>query len=182
MDSSRVLSYDNRLDFGSSCARRMRLKSEIPAVVYGKGRDILHIKVKSNEFNKKFGKFTNNTVLILRDGNVDKCVFIKNVDENLTKNFIYHIDFYEVDQYRGIERYVDIKFVGASIGVKEGGTLSVINTKIKVKSLPLELPEFIELNLSPIKRGDQVTFRDIILPNNVNLSEEDEDSVILLVK
>ena len=101
---SRVLSYENRLDFGSSCARRIRMKSEIPAVVYGMGRDVLHIKVKSSEFNKKFGKFTDNTVLILRDGNVDKCVFIKDVDENLTKKFIYHIDFYEVDQERDIER------------------------------------------------------------------------------
>ncbi|WP_420808980.1 50S ribosomal protein L25/general stress protein Ctc [Borrelia turcica] len=179
---SRVLSYENRLGFGSSCARRIRMKSEIPAVVYGMGRDVLHIKVKSNEFNKKFGKFTNNTVLILRDGNVDKCVFIKDVDENLTKKFIYHIDFYEVDQERDIERDVEIKFVGASIGVKEGGVLSVLKTKIKVKSLPLELPEFIEVDLSPVKRGDQITFRDVVLPDNVKLSEEDDNLVVLLVK
>ncbi|UGQ16433.1 50S ribosomal protein L25/general stress protein Ctc [Borrelia sp. RT5S] len=179
---SRVLSCERRLDFGSSCARRMRLKHEIPAIVYGEESDVLHIRVGSIEFNKKFSKFTDNTVLVLRDGNVDRCVFIKDVDENLTRNLIYHIDFYEVDRDRDIERDVEIRFIGASIGVKEGGVLSVIRRRIRVRSLPLELPEFIEVDLSPVKRGDQITFEDIVLPDNVKLAEEDGGLVVLFVK
>ncbi|AHH03797.1 LSU ribosomal protein L25P [Borrelia nietonii YOR] len=182
MDSSRILRYESRLDFGSLRARRIRSKSEIPAVVYGKESDVLHIKIKSNEFNNKFAKFTDNTVLILSDGKIEKCVFIKDVSENLTKGLIYHVDFYEVDKTKDIERDIEIKFVGASVGVKEGGTLSVLRTKIKVKSLPLDLPEFVEVDLTPVKKGDQITFKDIVLPDNVKLSEENGNSVILLVK
>ncbi|AAX17344.1 50S ribosomal protein L25/general stress protein Ctc [Borrelia hermsii] len=182
MDSSRILRYEGRLDFGSLRARRIRAESEIPAVVYGKESDVLHIKIKSSEFNNKFAKFTDNTVLILSDGKIEKCVFIKDVSENLTKRLIYHVDFYEVDKTKDIERDIAIKFVGASVGVKEGGTLSVLRTKIKVKSLPLNLPEFVEVDLTPVKKGDQVTFKDIVLPDNVKLSEENENSVVLLVK
>ncbi|AHE63093.1 50S ribosomal protein L25/general stress protein Ctc [Borrelia parkeri] len=182
MDSSRILKYESRLDFGSLCARRIRAKSEIPAVVYGKESDVLHIKIASNEFNKRFAKFTDNTVLILSDGNVERCVFIKDVSENITKGLIYHVDFYEVDKNRDVERDITIKFVGASIGVKEGGTLSVLRTKIKVKALPLDLPEFVEVDLTPVKKGHQITFKDIVLPENVKLAEEDENLSILLVK
>ncbi|AHH10982.1 50S ribosomal protein L25/general stress protein Ctc [Borrelia coriaceae] len=182
MDSSKILRYEDRLDFGSLCARRIRSQSEIPAVVYGKESDVLHIKIKSGEFNKKFAKFTDNTVLILSNGTVEKCVFIKDVSENLTKGFIYHVDFYEVDRTKDIERDIAIKFVGASVGVKEGGTLSVLRNKIKVKSLPLDLPESVEVDLTPVKQGDQVIFKDIVLPDGVRLSEEDENLAILFVK
>ncbi|APR65205.1 50S ribosomal protein L25/general stress protein Ctc [Borrelia anserina] len=182
MDSSKILGYEDRLGFGSLCARRIRAKSEIPAVVYGKESDVLHIKIKHNEFNEKFSKFTDNTVLVLSNGKVERCVFIKDVSENLTKRLIYHVDFYEVDRTKDVEKDIAIKFVGASIGVKEGGTLSVLRTKIKVKSLPLDLPEFIEIDLTPVKKGDKVTFKDIVLPNNVRLAERDENLAILLVK
>lgn len=183
LDSSRILRYEGRLDFGSSCARRIRSKSEIPAVVYGKEKDVLHIKVKGSEFNKKFAKFTDNTVLILSDEKVERCVFVKDVSENLTKKFIYHVDFYEIDRDKEIERDVSIKFVGASIGVKEeGGTLSVIRTKIKVRSLPLDLPEFVEVDLTPVKKGEQITFKDIVFSESVRLSEEDENLAILIVR
>ncbi|AWG43134.1 50S ribosomal protein L25 [Candidatus Borreliella tachyglossi] len=182
MESSKILSYEERLSFGSSCARRIRSRSEIPAVIYGKGSGVFHIKIKDSEFNKKFAKFTDNTVLILSDGQAERCVFIKDVSESLTKGFIYHVDFYEVDRDQDIERDIAIRFIGASIGVKEGGVLSVIRTKIRVRSLPLELPEFIEVDLTPIKKGDQVTLGDIVLPDNVQLSEEDESLVVLLVR
>ncbi|BCR22194.1 50S ribosomal protein L25/general stress protein Ctc [Borrelia sp. HM] len=183
MDSSRILRYEGRLDFGSLCARRIRAKFEIPAVVYGRGKDVLHIKVKENEFNKKFAKFTDNTVLILSDGKVEKCVFIKDVSENITKRLIYHVDFYEIDRDVEIERDVSIKFLGASIGVKEeGGTLDILKRKVKVRSLPLDLPEFVEVNLTPVKKGEQITYKDIILPHSVKLHEEDENLAVLVVK
>ncbi|ACH93714.1 MULTISPECIES: 50S ribosomal protein L25/general stress protein Ctc [Borrelia] len=182
MYSSRILKYEGRSKFGSSCARILRAKSEIPAVVYGKESDVLHIKINSNEFDKKFAKFTDNTVLLLNDGMVEKCVFIKDVSENLTKKFIYHIDFYEVDRTREIERDISIKFIGASVGVKEGGTLSVLRNTVKVKALPLNLPEFVEVDLTPVKKGDQITLKDIVLSDNVKLSETDENLAVLFVK
>ncbi|WP_024653268.1 50S ribosomal protein L25/general stress protein Ctc [Borrelia persica] len=182
MYSSRILRYESRSEFGSSCARILRAKAEIPAVVYGKGSDVLHIKIKSSDFDKNFAKFTDNTVLLLNDGTVEKCVFIKDVNENLTKRFIYHIDFYEVDRTQYIERDIEIKFVGASVGVKEGGTLSVLRTKVKVKALPLDLPEFVEVDLTPVKKGDQITLKDIVLSDNVKLSESDENLAVLFVK
>ncbi|WP_210380145.1 50S ribosomal protein L25, partial [Borreliella garinii] len=67
-----------------------------------------------------------------------------------------HIDFYEVDRHVELERYVPIKLTGASVGVKEGGILTVLKEQVKVKSLPLDLPEFIELDLTPVNKGDSV--------------------------
>ncbi|WKC79229.1 50S ribosomal protein L25/general stress protein Ctc [Borreliella turdi] len=182
MENSRILSCKCRSSFGSSSARRIRSKYEIPAVVYGQSNDVSHLKIKSSEFNKKFAKFTDNTVLILDDGNLERCVFIKDVAENIASNLIYHMDFYEVDRRVELERYIPIKLIGASVGVKEGGILTVLKEKVKVKSLPLDLPEFIELDLTPVKKGDSVLLKDLVLPSNVRLAESDENLEVVIIK
>ncbi len=182
VENSRVLSCQYRSSFGSSNARRIRAKSEIPAVVYGQGKDVSHLRIKSSEFNKKFAKFTDNTVLILDDGKLERCVFVKDVAENIASKLIYHIDFYEVDRNVELEKYVPIKLVGASIGVKEGGILTVLKEQVKVGSLPLDLPEFIELDLTPVNKGDSVLLKDLVLPSNVRLAENDENLEVVIIK
>ncbi|QUG72714.1 50S ribosomal protein L25/general stress protein Ctc [Borreliella afzelii] len=182
MENSRILSCKYRSSFGSSNARRIRAKCEIPVVVYGQGNDVLHLKIKSSEFNKKFAKFTDNTVLILDDGKVERCVFVKDVAENIASKLIYHIDFYEVDKRVELEKYIPIKLVGASIGVKEGGILTVLKEQVKVRSLPLDLPEFIELDLTPVNKGDSVLLKDLVLPSNVKLAESDDNLEVVIIK
>nr|WP_267507290.1 50S ribosomal protein L25/general stress protein Ctc [Borreliella bavariensis] len=183
MENSRILSCKYRTSFGSSNARRIRSKDEIPVVVYGQqGNDVLHLKIKSSEFNKKFAKFTDNTVLILDDGKLERCVFVKDVSENIASKLIYHIDFYEVDRRIELERYVPIKLIGASVGVKEGGILTVLKEQVRVKSLPLDLPEFIELDLTPVNKGDSVFLKDLVLPSNVRLAENDENLEVVTIK
>nr|WP_236843800.1 50S ribosomal protein L25/general stress protein Ctc [Borreliella burgdorferi] len=182
VENSRVLSCQYRSSFGSSNARRIRAKSEIPAVVYGQGNDVSHLRIKSSEFNKKFAKFTDNTVLILDDGKLERCVFVKDVAENIASKLIYHIDFYEVDRNVELEKYVPIKLIGASIGVKEGGILTVLKEQVKVRSLPLDLPEFIELDLTPVNKGDSVLIKDLVLPSNVRLAENDENLEVVIIK
>ncbi|MCD2332293.1 50S ribosomal protein L25/general stress protein Ctc [Borreliella americana] len=182
MENSRILSCQYRSSFGSSNARRIRAKCEIPAVVYGQGNGVSHLRIKSSEFNKKFAKFTDNTVLILDDGKLERCVFVKDVAENIASKLIYHIDFYEVDRDVELEKYVPIKFIGASIGVKEGGILTVLKERVRVRSLPLDLPEFIELDLTPINKGDSVLLKDLVLPSNVRLAENDENLEVVIIK
>lgn len=57
-----------------------------------------------------------------------------------------------------------------------------MRTKIKVRSLPLDLPEFVEVDLTPVKKGEQITFKDIVFSDSVRLSEEDENLAILIVR
>ncbi len=108
--------------------------------------------------------------------------FVKDVAENVARKLIYHIDFYEVDRRVELEKYVPIKLIGASVGVKEGGILTVLKEQVKVKSLPLDLPEFIELDLTPVNKGDSVFLKDLVLPSNVKLAENDENLEVVTIK
>ncbi|EED29558.1 50S ribosomal protein L25 (General stress protein CTC), partial [Borreliella garinii Far04] len=81
-----------------------------------------------------------------------------------------------------LEKYVPIKLIGASVGVKEGGILTVLKEQVRVKSLPLDLPEFIELDLTPVNKGDSVFLKDLVLPSNVKLAENDENLEVVTIK
>lgn len=76
--------------------RNLRKEGKIPAVVYGIG-GTHHILVDSREFKKKFSHYTDNTVLFLNSEGKDKlkrCVFVKDVQNDLIKDMIIHLDFY----------------------------------------------------------------------------------------
>ena len=60
---------------------------------------------------------------------------------------------------------IPIKVVGSSPGVKEGGKLLVKVRKVKVKTIPENLKDTIEVDITPLKLGQSFKVRDIKEPN-----------------
>ncbi|MBK7684522.1 MAG: hypothetical protein IPJ26_19605 [Bacteroidetes bacterium] len=50
---------------------------------------------------------------------------------------------------------------GASEGVKQGGKLVTKVRRLKVKALPKQLRDFIELDITPLKIGGTIRVRDL---------------------
>ena len=97
MADEKVLSAQIRTeDFGSAGSRRVVRSGRIPAVVYGKkGVEPLFVTLDAKEFRMKRNEFTETTLITLKvsDGEERK-VFVKDVQENLLKNCIQHVDFF----------------------------------------------------------------------------------------
>ncbi|NNL82297.1 MAG: 50S ribosomal protein L25, partial [Winogradskyella sp.] len=51
--------------------------------------------------------------------------------------------------------------IGNSRGVKNGGVLRRNNRKLRIKALPANLPDFIEIDITPLKIGDKVAIGDL---------------------
>jgi large subunit ribosomal protein L25 len=65
---------------------------------------------------------------------------------------------------------VPLHFVGAEIcpGVKlQGGSTSIALNEIAIRCLPNQLPEFIEVDMSKLKAGQNVHISDLKLPEGV---------------
>jgi large subunit ribosomal protein L25 len=58
-----------------------------------------------------------------------------------------------------------LKFVGASVGVKAGGKLVSKVKAVKVKALPKDLREFIELDITNLELNANLRIEDIKVPN-----------------
>ena len=60
---------------------------------------------------------------------------------------------------------VPLKFVGVSVGVKAGGKLVSKVKAVKVKALPKDLREFIELDITNLELNANLRIEDIKVPN-----------------
>jgi large subunit ribosomal protein L25 len=58
-----------------------------------------------------------------------------------------------------------LKFVGVSVGVKAGGKLVSKVKAVKVKALPKDLREFIELDITNLELNANLRIEDIKVPN-----------------
>ena len=71
-------------------------------------------------------------------------------------------------------------FFGNSLGVKDGGVLRRNNRKLRIKALPVDLPDFIEIDIEPLKIGDKVYVGDLLNENYTFLHSE--NTVVCQIK
>ncbi len=168
-------------DFGSAGSRRLVRNGEIPAVVYGKMKP-LHVIVNAKEFRMKKNQFSESTLITLNvtDEKAHK-VFVKSYQEDLLKNIINHIDFYEVTAGHAVRTHVKVELVGSPVGTKEGGVLDQVTHEIEIECLPKDLPEIIEVDVSNLGLNESVRVSDVAAPKNVKILT-DADTAIASVK
>jgi large subunit ribosomal protein L25 len=165
-----------------SAVEELRLAGNIPAVVYGKGKENLNLVVNKIEFNKVFSKSGENSLIDLEvDGKV-KNVLAKEVQFHGITDEPMHIDFYEVKMDEEIETEVPLKFVGESPAVKDlEGTFITNKTAVEVKCLPANIPHEIEIDISVIATfEDSIQAKDIKLPSTVELLTDPEETIALV--
>ncbi len=148
----------------------------VPAVVYGNPEFVsksINIKFKKLDFQRVLDKAGQHTLIdLLLDGfNEPVVVIIKDVQRNFVNNSISHVDLYCVNMKKEIVADVPIKFVGESSAVRNfGGILVKHSDDVKIKCLPGNLIEEIDIDVSALKTlENSLHFRDLTLPDNVEL-------------
>jgi large subunit ribosomal protein L25 len=74
---------------------------------------------------------------------------------------ILHIDFYEIYEDREITMEIPVKTVGTSRGVLNGGNLRIPYRKLRVRAIPSKLPDFIEVDITPLKIGTKLYISEL---------------------
>jgi large subunit ribosomal protein L25 len=160
--------------------KALRRQGKLPAVVYN--RDMNEkIYVDYIEFDKVFRKASIHHVITLEfeDGKtVDTLVRQVNLDKR--RHAPEHVDFYALAE-EPIEMYVSLKFTGTPKGEKMGGVLEQLMTDILVKTLPKNIPESIEVDVSGMEIGDVLHVADLPFPEGVEPLVPGEEAVATLV-
>jgi large subunit ribosomal protein L25 len=177
----------SRVATGKPAARRLRLEDKVPAIVYGAGKEPMPISLSHNKVIKALEhEAVYSHILTL---NVDKHpekVVLKALTRHPFKPKILHMDFLRINTKEKIHMRVPLHFIGETKapGLKDGGVLSKLMTHLEVTCLPLDLPEFIEVNISGLGINDSIHLSEIKLPNNVALThavDHDHDQVVVSI-
>jgi len=172
-----------RKESGKGPARRLRREGLIPAVFYGPKTDPIPLSLRPEDLRDALSTAAGeNALIFLRaedDLKVsDKVVMLKDLQvDPLSRKFL-HADLYEMAMDEEIEVEIPIHLQGDSIGVEEGGILQQISRELRVKCLPKDIPEGIEIDVSELKIGDSIHVRDIPLKEGVTVIADTDFTVL----
>jgi len=163
--SQSVLTAERRDSKGKGPARRLRTKGLIPAVVYGLDTKPTPLAVDPKALMQAIDtphKF--NTLLNLKVEGGDKFVLFKDYQVDPVSRRLLHADFLEVKLDQPVKVEVPVKITGISVGVLEGGILSIPAHEIVVEALPEKIPLTIEVDVTNLKVGASIHIAELKAP------------------
>ena len=156
---------------GTGASRRLRITGRTPGIVYGgKGQPQL-IELDHNALWHALKKETfHSSILDMEINGTSAQVLLRDVQYHPFKQLVLHIDFQRVDANTKMHKKVPIHYSGedASPAVKADACLiNHVITELEVSCLPADLPEFIAVDLSNLRKGSSLHLNDITLPKGV---------------
>jgi large subunit ribosomal protein L25 len=171
------LEVKEREHSGSRMSRRLRREGVIPGVLYGRGHKPHPISVSERELRRVLtGSAGLHAILdvVLEGQTTTHSSILKDYQVDPIRGRIDHFDLHEVRLDQTIQTAVVVELVGESVGAKAGGVLSQVAREIRVEALPLEVPERIELDVSPLEIGESLRLSDLHVPQGVTLLDDPE--------
>ena len=168
---------------GTGPTRRLRRMGGVPGIVYGGGKEPVHIELEHNDLYLKLRseKF-HASILSLDVGGAKEQVLLRAVNMHPYRLQVQHVDFQRVLKDRKIHMKVPLHFANAekSPGVKEqGGVVNHVLNELDVICFPDDLPEFIEVDLASLSVGKSMHVRDVALPKGVELALHKGENPVL---
>ena len=168
-----------RVNLGKKFSKDLRKNGNIPCVIYSKGKEALHITVKNNELQKII---YNPSVFVLNIKVDDKeyNTIIRDAQFHPISDNILHVDFLQLSENELVSLNIPVELTGNSIGVRNGGQLNLVMRKLLIKSLPKNLPDTIEIDITKLRIGQSIRIEDVKNENYDFI--QPESAVIVSVK
>ena len=178
------LTVTNREGTGRSASRRLRKAEKIPAILYGKHTKPETLSVNGPEFVKLLKEINGRAALIelKRDAGATALSFLQEIQRDPITDRYLHVDLQEVKENEKMIISVLVRVVGEAYGVKtEGGVLDTATKRLRIRTLPKDLPDFIEVNITDLKMGEAIHVSEIKAPAGVELLDDPIQAVVLCV-
>ncbi len=156
----------------------------IPAELYGREFENIHLSVSEKDFNKIFNEAGESTIVNLAVGEERIPVLINDVFTDALSNKISHIDFYRVRMDEKTEVSVPFEFIGEAQAVREKkGILIKAMHELEIRALPADLPHNIEIDVSGLAEiGETIHVKDIKPIKGVEILAEPEAVIVTVTE
>lgn len=158
---------------GTGASRRLRHSGRTPAIVFGGSAAPAAIELDHNALWHAVQKETFHASILEMElnGQVEK-VLLRDVQYHPFKPLVLHVDFQRVDDKTRLHKKIPLHFINAeqSPAVKIDKCLvnHVVN-EIEIECLAIQLPEFIEVDLSEAVKGQSIHANDLKLPAGIKI-------------
>ena len=149
-----TINGSKRESVGKKATKALRNAGQVPCVLYG-GDQPVHFSAAELAFSKLVYTPNAHTVVIALGDTTYNAVLQDIQFHPVTEN-ILHIDFYQLFEDKEIAMDIPVILTGNSVGVRAGGVLRRNRRKLRIKALPTNLPDDIQVDISKLKIGNKV--------------------------
>jgi large subunit ribosomal protein L25 len=179
----KFVAFERKLQ-GTGASRRLRISGKAPGIVYGGEGQPMLIELDHNALWHALKKEAfHSTILEMELAGKTSKVLLRDVQYHPFKSLVQHIDFQRVDANTRLHMKVPLHYQGEaeSQAVKfEHCLVNHVMTELEVSCLPADLPEFIEVDLSGLKKGATLHLEDIKLPKGVKAVTHGKKNPVLV--
>ncbi len=184
--SELTIEVDRREDKGKNVSRRLRAAGQIPAVVYGEGKDPVKIAIgqrKVEDLLRKGGGENAVFFLKLAGTKQSRHTMIKDLQRDPMTGGMIHIDFQRVNLKNKVKVSVPVELIGESVGVKtDGGLLDFVTREVEVECLPDAIPPHLEAEVSELHAGQHLEAGELSLPDGLELLTDPNRVIVAISK
>jgi large subunit ribosomal protein L25 len=148
-----------RSETGKNTARLLRSEDLVPGVIYG-GPANVHFTASQKSLKGLVYTSQFQLADVKVDGKTYKCI-LKDMQFHKTTDALMHVDLLELVEGKKLLADIPVNFTGTSIGVKNGGRFIPKVKTVKVKCLPKDLVEALDVNISGLEIGKNLRISDI---------------------
>ena len=150
-----------RESVGKVATKALRNADKVPCVLYG-SENPLHFSANELDFSKLVYTPNAHTVVLDIDGDQKINAILQDIQFHPVSDKILHVDFYQLSEDKEVSMDIPVQIEGSAPGVMlEGGVLVINKRKLKVKALPKNLPDFINVDISELKLGNKISTVDL---------------------
>ncbi|MFZ2296145.1 MAG: 50S ribosomal protein L25/general stress protein Ctc [Polaromonas sp.] len=169
---------------GTGASRRLRITGRTPGIVYGGTAEPTLIEIDHNALWHAIKKEAfHGSILEMELGGKDHKVLLRDLQMHPFKQQVLHIDFQRVEARTRMTVKVPVHYSGEeeSPAVKaENCLVNHVLTELTVSCFPADIPEFIAVDLSSLKKGSPLHIKDITLPKGVKFVVKGQVNPVLV--
>lgn len=164
-----------RTEFGKGAARRIRRDHKVPAVLYGHGKDTVHLTLPGHDTMMAIKHGGANALLELDIDGSTQLALTKQVQVDPIRRALEHIDFVAVQKGEKVTVDIPVQLVGEAV---RDSVVVTETTTLEVEAEATHIPEFIEVDIEGAEIGTQILASDLRLPPGSTLLTDAEALIV----
>ena len=154
--------------------KKLRDSGRVPAVIYGREVKPQNLEISAKEIGDLILHSVSENLLVdlsvENDARSKRLALVQEIQHHPLDGRLLHVDLHEVAENEKVTIMVPVETVGEAIGVKTGGgVLEHVLFKIRVRSLPKDLPEQIVVDVSHLELNKSIHLSDLKMPAGVEV-------------
>jgi large subunit ribosomal protein L25 len=154
--------------------KKLRASARVPAVIYGRLTKPQSLELIAKDLENLVHHSASENILVdlavSGDARPIRLALVQEIQHHPLSGKALHVDFHEVAENELVTVSVPVESIGEALGVKaSGGVLEHVLFKLKVRALPKDLPEYIEIDVSALDIGQSIHIGEITAPPGVEI-------------